>query len=203
MSVGLRGAVSTSSDTSEIVSANEVLNALDDNSLVARMVQGEKRAYRVIVERYYRGIIGIARRMGLTGGDAEDVAQDVFVRVWLHRDKWRADGGATFKTWLYRVAMNRVIDIKRKPQFVDGAELDEVPDGAMSAVDRLAQHQEFKRLRAAIKKLSDQQQIAINLFYDRELSNQEAASIMGVSVNAMESLLKRARKRLREELKTV
>ncbi|WP_147252112.1 sigma-70 family RNA polymerase sigma factor [Thalassospira profundimaris] len=203
MSVGLRGAVSTSSDTSEIVSANEVLNDLDDNSLVARMVQGEKRAYRVIVERYYRGIIGIARRMGLTGGDAEDVAQDVFVRVWLHRDKWRADGGATFKTWLYRVAMNRVIDIKRKPQFVDGAELDEVPDGAMSAVDRLAQHQEFKRLRAAIKKLSDQQQIAINLFYDRELSNQEAASIMGVSVNAMESLLKRARKRLREELKTV
>ena len=203
MSVGLRGAVSTSSDTSEIVSANEVLNDLDDNSLVARMVQGEKRAYRVIVERYYRGIIGIARRMGLTGGDAEDVAQDVFVRVWLHRDKWRADGGATFKTWLYRVAMNRVIDIKRKPQFVDGAELDEVPDGAMSAVDRLAQHQEFKRLRAAIKTLSDQQQIAINLFYDRELSNQEAASIMGVSVNAMESLLKRARKRLREELKTV
>ncbi|HAY49813.1 MAG: RNA polymerase subunit sigma [Thalassospira sp.] len=193
----------TSSDTSDIPAVSEVLSELDDNSLVARMVQGDKRAYRVVVERYYRGIVGIARRMGLTGGDAEDVAQDVFVRVWLHREKWRADGGATFKTWLYRVAVNRVIDIKRKPQFVDGAELDEVPDEAMSAVDRLAQHQEFKRLRLAIKKLSDQQQIAINLFYDRELSNQEAASIMGVSVNAMESLLKRARKRLREELKTI
>ncbi|MBO6770709.1 MULTISPECIES: sigma-70 family RNA polymerase sigma factor [Thalassospira] len=203
MSVGLRGAVPTSSDTSDIPAVSEVLSELDDNSLVARMVQGDKRAYRVVVERYYRGIVGIARRMGLTGGDAEDVAQDVFVRVWLHREKWRADGGATFKTWLYRVAVNRVIDIKRKPQFVDGAELDEVPDEAMSAVDRLAQHQEFKRLRLAIKKLSDQQQIAINLFYDRELSNQEAASIMGVSVNAMESLLKRARKRLREELKTI
>jgi|TARA_B100000161_G_C33552959_1_gene416292 RNA polymerase sigma-70 factor (ECF subfamily) len=195
--------VPTSSDTSDIPAVSEVLSELDDNSLVARMVQGDKRAYRVVVERYYRGIVGIARRMGLTGGDAEDVAQDVFVRVWLHREKWRADGGATFKTWLYRVAVNRVIDIKRKPQFVDGAELDEVPDEAMSAVDRLAQHQEFKRLRLAIKKLSDQQQIAINLFYDRELSNQEAASIMGVSVNAMESLLKRARKRLREELKTI
>jgi len=203
LSVGLRGAVPTSSDTSDIPAVSEVLSELDDNSLVARMVQGDKRAYRVVVERYYRGIVGIARRMGLTGGDAEDVAQDVFVRVWLHREKWRADGGATFKTWLYRVAVNRVIDIKRKPQFVDGAELDEVPDEAMSAVDRLAQHQEFKRLRLAIKKLSDQQQIAINLFYDRELSNQEAASIMGVSVNAMESLLKRARKRLREELKTI
>ncbi|MCC4240255.1 sigma-70 family RNA polymerase sigma factor [Thalassospira povalilytica] len=203
MSVGLRGAVPTSSDTSDIPAVSQDLSELDDNSLVARMVQGDKRAYRVVVERYYRGIVGIARRMGLTGGDAEDVAQDVFVRVWLHREKWRADGGATFKTWLYRVAVNRVIDIKRKPQFVDGAELDEVPDEAMSAVDRLAQHQEFKRLRLAIKKLSDQQQIAINLFYDRELSNQEAASIMGVSVNAMESLLKRARKRLREELKTI
>lgn len=203
MSVGFRQAVSASSDTSDMVSAKEVLNELDDNALVAHMVQGDKGAYRVIVERYYRGIVGIARRMGLVSGDAEDVAQDVFVRVWLHREKWRADGGATFKTWLYRVAVNRVIDLKRKPQFVDGTELDEVPDETMSAVDRLAQHQEFKRLRIAIKKLSDQQQIAINLFYDRELSNQEASAIMGVSVNAMESLLKRARKRLREELKTI
>ncbi|WP_430473467.1 sigma-70 family RNA polymerase sigma factor [Thalassospira lucentensis] len=186
-----------------MTSAKEVLSELDDNALVAHMVDGNKGAYRVIVERYYRGIVGIARRMGLVSGDAEDVAQDVFVRVWLHREKWRADGGATFKTWLYRVAVNRVIDLKRKPQFVGGTELDEVPDEAMSAVDRLAQHQEFKRLRIAIKKLSDQQQIAINLFYDRELSNQEASTIMGVSVNAMESLLKRARKRLREELKTI
>lgn len=203
MSLGLRQAVSTKSDISDAVSTKDVLTDLDDNSLVARMVDGDKRAYRVIVERYYRGIVSIARRMGLTGGDAEDIAQDVFVRVWLHRDKWQANGTATFKTWLYRVAVNRVIDIKRKPQFVDGSDLDEVPDEAMSAVDRLAKHQEFVRLRAAIKKLSDQQQIAINLFYDRELSNQEAASIMGVSVNAMESLLKRARKRLREELKTI
>lgn len=203
MSVGLREAVSTSSGTSDFASAKAALIELDDNALVARMVQSDKAAYRVIVERYYRGIVGVARRMGLVGGDAEDVAQDVFVRVWLHREKWQVDGSATFKTWLYRVAVNRVIDIKRKPQSVDGQELDEIPDESMSAVDRLAQHQEFKRLRKAIKKLSEQQQIAINLFYDRELSNQEAASIMGVSVNAMESLLKRARKRLREELKSI
>ncbi|WP_052657483.1 sigma-70 family RNA polymerase sigma factor [Thalassospira sp. HJ] len=199
----MREAVTTSSGTSAVASAKAALTELDDNALVACMVQGDKAAYRVIVERYYRGIVGVARRMGLVSGDAEDVAQDVFVRVWLHREKWQADGGATFKTWLYRVAVNRVIDIKRKPQAVGGEELDEVPDESMSAVDRLAQHQEFARLRKAIKKLSDQQQIAINLFYDRELSNQEAASIMGVSVNAMESLLKRARKRLREELKSI
>lgn len=202
MNLGLREAVTTSPGASANASAKAVLTELDDNALVARMVQGDKAAYRVIVERYYRGIVGVSRRMGLVGGDAEDVAQDVFVRVWLHREKWQADGGATFKTWLYRVAVNRVIDIKRKPQSVGDQELDDVPDESMSAVDKLAQHQEFKRLRKAIKKLSDQQQIAINLFYDRELSNQEAASIMGVSVNAMESLLKRARKRLREELKS-
>ncbi|WP_162181392.1 sigma-70 family RNA polymerase sigma factor [Thalassospira australica] len=194
--------MTTSPGASANASAKAVLTELDDNALVARMVQGDKAAYRVIVERYYRGIVGVSRRMGLVGGDAEDVAQDVFVRVWLHREKWQADGGATFKTWLYRVAVNRVIDIKRKPQSVGDQELDDVPDESMSAVDKLAQHQEFKRLRKAIKKLSDQQQIAINLFYDRELSNQEAASIMGISVNAMESLLKRARKRLREELKS-
>ncbi len=202
MNLGLREAVTTSPGASANASAKAVLTELDDNALVARMVQGDKAAYRVIVERYYRGIVGVSRRMGLVGGDAEDVAQDVFVRVWLHREKWQADGGATFKTWLYRVAVNRVIDIKRKPQSVGDQELDDVPDESMSAVDKLAQHQEFKRLRKAIKKLSDQQQIAINLFYDRELSNQEAASIMGISVNAMESLLKRARKRLREELKS-
>ena len=194
--------MTTGSQASEAGRQTAALSELADQDLVALMVRGDKRAYRVLVERYYRGIIGIARRMGLTSGDAEDAAQDVFVRVWLHREKWRPEG-ASFKTWLYRVAVNRVIDLKRKPQFVDGSDLESMPDDAMSPVEQLAQHQEFKRLRSAIKLLSEQQQIAINLFYDRELSNQEAAAIMGVSINAMESLLKRARKRLREELKAM
>tara|TARA_R110002049_G_scaffold309107_3_gene517232 strand:- start:54990 stop:55577 length:588 start_codon:yes stop_codon:yes gene_type:complete len=190
-----------STSLSETATAKVVLTEMDDNELVAMMMKGDKSAYRVLVERYYRGIIGITRRMGIVNGDGEDIAQDVFVRVWLHRKKWKPNGGATFKTWLYRVAVNRVIDFKRKPRMVEGEDLDTIPDESMSAVEKLAQHQEFQRLRAAIKKLSEQQQVAINLFYDRELSNQEAAMIMGVSVNAMESLLKRARKRLREELK--
>ncbi|WP_404424073.1 sigma-70 family RNA polymerase sigma factor [Thalassospira australica] len=202
MSVGIRREMTTGSQASEAGKQTAALSELADQDLVALMVRGDKRAYRVLVERYYRGIIGIARRMGLTSGDAEDAAQDVFVRVWLHREKWRPEG-ASFKTWLYRVAVNRVIDLKRKPQFVDGSDLESMPDDAMSPVEQLAQHQEFKRLRSAIKLLSEQQQIAINLFYDRELSNQEAAAIMGVSINAMESLLKRARKRLREELKAM
>ncbi len=202
MSVGIRREMTTGSQASEAGRQTAALSELADQDLVALMVRGDKRAYRVLVERYYRGIIGIARRMGLTSGDAEDAAQDVFVRVWLHREKWRPEG-ASFKTWLYRVAVNRVIDLKRKPQFVDGSDLESMPDDAMSPVEQLAQHQEFKRLRSAIKLLSEQQQIAINLFYDRELSNQEAAAIMGVSINAMESLLKRARKRLREELKAM
>ncbi|MCK2169352.1 sigma-70 family RNA polymerase sigma factor [Thalassospira xiamenensis] len=202
MSVGIRREMTTGSQASEAARQNASLSELADQDLVALMVRGDKHAYRVLVERYYRGIIGIARRMGLTGSDAEDAAQDVFVRVWLHREKWRPEG-ASFKTWLYRVAVNRVIDLKRKPQFVDGSDLENMPDEAISPVEQLAQHQEFRRLRNAIKLLSEQQQIAINLFYDRELSNQEAAAIMGVSVNAMESLLKRARKRLREELKAM
>ncbi|SOC29139.1 sigma-70 family RNA polymerase sigma factor [Thalassospira xiamenensis] len=202
MSVGIRREMTSGSQASEAARQTTALSELADQDLVALMVRSDKRAYRVLVERYYRGIIGIARRMGLTTGDAEDAAQDVFVRVWLHREKWRPEG-ASFKTWLYRVAVNRVIDLKRKPQFVDGSDLESMPDDAMSPVEQLAQHQEFKRLRSAIKLLSEQQQIAINLFYDRELSNQEAAAIMGVSVNAMESLLKRARKRLREELKAM
>ena len=202
MSVGIRREMTLGSQASEVARQAAALADLTDPDLVALMVHGDKRAYRVLVERYYRGIIGIARRMGLNGGDVEDAALDVFVRVWLHREKWRPEG-ASFKTWLYRVAVNRIIDLKRKPQFVDGGDLESIPDGAMSPVEKLAQHQEFKRLRTAIKLLSEQQQIAINLFYDRELSNQEAAAIMGVSVNAMESLLKRARKRLREELKAM
>ncbi|WOI12737.1 sigma-70 family RNA polymerase sigma factor [Thalassospira lucentensis] len=202
MSVGIRREMTSGSQASEAAKQTAALSELADQDLVALMVRSDKRAYRVLVERYYRGIIGIARRMGLTAGDAEDAAQDVFVRVWLHREKWRPEG-ASFKTWLYRVAVNRVIDLKRKPQFVDGSDLESMPDDAMSPVEQLAQHQEFKRLRSAIKLLSEQQQIAINLFYDRELSNQEAAAIMSVSVNAMESLLKRARKRLREELKAM
>lgn len=202
MSVGLSQNMTTASHVREAASQSVALSSLSDEALVERVVAGDKASYRVLVERYYRPIQGIARRMGLSSGDCEDVAQDVFVRVWLHREKWRADG-AKFKTWLYRVAVNRVIDFKRRPRPVENVEIEETPDDAMSPVEKLAQHQDFVRLRAAVKKLSDQQQIAINLFYDRELSNAEAAEIVGISVNAMESLLKRARKRLREELKNI
>ncbi|SME96862.1 RNA polymerase sigma-70 factor, ECF subfamily [Tistlia consotensis] len=170
----------------------------DDAGLMARVVEGDREAYRLLVERHYRGIFGLARRMGLQAAEAEDTAQDVFVRLWDKRESWQPDGAAGIKTWLYRVAVNRVIDLKRKPQALDLEQAPEPVDERQGAFDGISQAQELSQLREAIARLTEQQQLAISLFYHQELSNAEAASIMGVSVASVESLLKRARRCLRE-----
>ena len=123
-----------------------------------------------------------------------------FFKLWTNRDKWVREG-AQISTWLYRVTLNRSIDFKRRPKGETLDEAPEVEDRSPNAVTLIQRSQTSKMLKEATTKLSEQQQAALALFYQQELSNAEAAEVLGVSVNAMESLLKRARQKLREILK--
>jgi len=176
------------------------LGDLSDADLMDRVVANDQMAYQQIVKRHFEKMYALAYRMIQQGADAEDITQDVFFKLWTNRDKWTREG-AMVSTWLYRVTLNRCIDYKRKPQGTTLEEAPEVEDRSPSAVTLIQRSQTSKMLKEAQLKLSEQQQAALALFYQQELSNAEAAEVMGVSVNAMESLLKRARQRLREILK--
>ena len=172
----------------------------DDDELLERMREDDVSAYRELVGRHLDRGYAVAMRILKNGADAEDVVQDAFVKAWLSRRQWEA-GRAKFSTWLYRVVVNKCIDMTRA-QKLEG--LDDVPepaDDSIDAVTGIQKKQVYGQLGDALDRLPPQQKAAVVLFYYEELSNQDVAEIMGLSVGAVESLLKRARKGLRDVLR--
>jgi len=151
---------------------------------------------RALVARKLPRLLALATRMLGDRMEAEDVAQEAFVRIWKHAPRWRA-GEARFDTWLHRVALNLCYDRLR-------ANRDEPVDALPDSVDpgpppdaRLEAHARDAHVRAALAALPIRQREAIVLQYYQELSNTDAAAAMGITVDALESLLARARRNLR------
>ena len=172
---------------------------LQDDQLMLAVQQGDKRAYRSLVERYINRTVALARRFVANQSDAEDIAQDVFLTLWKNAHQWQP-GKAAFSTWLYRITVNRSIDYKRKMRFDPLDEVTEPEDGGLDAVSKIHTQQVSEKLRMAIGGLSEPQQVAMALYYHEGLSAARCAEVMEIKVNAVESLLKRGRQRLREQM---
>lgn len=171
-----------------------------DDVLMALIRDGDQAAYRLLVQRHLGRAFGLARRLTGNASEAEDIAQDAFLQVWRRRAQWR-DDGAQFSTWLYRVIVNRAIDCRRRPHNDDIDAVAEPASDAPDAVNVLHRRQVTARLQQAQEKLPEQQRIAITLYYFEGLSASDVAMVMGATVGAVESLLKRARQNLRQSLK--
>ncbi len=167
-----------------------------DAELLAAAARRDKAAFAEIASRYYRPVYRLAWRM--TGGhaDSEDIAQEAFIRLW--RDPGQVREAAALKGWLMRVAANGAIDRSRRRQ---ATPLDEMPEpaDARPRADRGLERQEAQRhVDRAIAALPERQRLALALVNFEGLSNIEAAAAMGTSVEAIESLLARARRGLKE-----
>ena len=186
-----------------IASANACVSippAMGDDELLARMQDDDADAYRVLVARHIDRAYGLALRILKSAADAEDVTQDAFVKAWLHRHSWQA-GRAKFSTWLYRVIVNRCIDLRRMPRSEWIDDVPEPADAADDSVTLIQRRQVYGQLESALARLPDQQRAAVALSYYDDLGNAEIAEVLGTSISAVESLLKRGRQRLRELLK--
>jgi len=127
------------------------------------------------------------------------VAQEVFVRAWRQARVWKP-GAGKFDTWMHRVALNLCYDRLRRRREDPTAEPPEQADPARSAEAGLIADAAAERVRAAIQALPERQRDALILCHYQELSNIEAADLLGVSVEAVESLLSRGRRALRSAL---
>ncbi len=171
-----------------------------DEALLARVAQGEPGAVRALVARKLPRLMALGQRMLGDSAEAEDVAQETFVRAWKQAGAWRP-GGAKFDTWMHRVALNLCYDRLRRRREVAMDNPPDRPDEDGAAPDRGLQANDVgKRVSAAMAALPDRQREAVTLCHYQELSNIEAAALMGVSVEALESLLSRGRRALRTAL---
>lgn len=183
---------------SPVLTGNPAMNS--DDELLARIAVADEAAFRCLVERHLDRAYGLALRILGNGADAEDVVQDTLLKVWTHRGRWES-GRAKFSTWLYRVVMNRCIDLRRQPRGEDVESIAEPIDSQPDAVTAMHRHEVNDMLETAMAKVPDQQRLALILSYHQELSNSEIAEVMDTTVPAVESLLKRGRQRLRELLR--
>jgi RNA polymerase sigma-70 factor (ECF subfamily) len=167
--------------------------------LLARVADGDEAAFRVLVDRHVGSLTGVARRMLADGAEAEDVAQETFVRLWRSAGDLEI-GGPGVRPWLMRVATNLCLDrLRARRRLQVDADVPETPVSAVQARG-LEEQQLSERVETALAALPERQRSALVLFHYEGLSQMEVAEAMDVSEEAVESLLARARRAVRGSL---
>jgi len=172
----------------------------DDRALLASIGRGDHRAFHVLMSRHMPFVLALAQRVLGSRADADEVAQEAFLRVWTTAPRWRADGEAQFRTWLYRVAVNLCLDRRRRLPALPLEDAGDPADPAPDSLDRVAAAETARLVAGALDVLPARQREAIVLCYYAGVPGTEAAGMLGISVSALESLLVRGRRALRLRL---
>ena len=182
--------------------ASSVNEPLTDLACVQRVGRGDQQAFRELVDRYLNAITRFALRTLRDQAEAEEVAQETFLRLWTAAAEFEPK--AQPKTWLYRVARNQCIDrIRKRRAHGQEVELQERAAGEDRPSALLLRKQTAAQVAQALETLPERQREAITLVHYEGLSGAEACEVLAVSAEALESLLARARRALREQLQHV
>jgi len=179
---------------------------LNDNEIISQVLSGDHQAYAGLVNRYQNYVFTLTLRMVKNREDAEEVAQDVFIKAY----KYLADfkGASKFTTWLYTIVNNTAISFLRKKKLdihsLDNEKVFEVADSQDSGMraNLVEQKSKLGMVNQAINLLSPDDAQIITLFYKAEQSLEETAQVLGIEVNAAKVRLHRARTRLKEKMET-
>lgn len=178
-----------------------MLHDKTDEELMQLVVNGHRLAFDQLVQRHVTYATAVARRFtGSYGAEAEDIVQDAFIKVWTNAASWQRRRGK-FTTWLYRIVMNAGIDRIRAQKPSTDVDWESLVDPADNAETSMAERQEDAVVAAAIRKLPEKQRVALALCYQQGLSNREAADVMNIHIKALEALLGRARRALKQDLR--
>ncbi|MGA2745220.1 MAG: sigma-70 family RNA polymerase sigma factor [Candidatus Sulfotelmatobacter sp.] len=186
--------------------------APSDAEIMLRAKAGDQSAFDYLVQKYRRPMVSFMYRMARNAAAAEDLAQEVFLRVYRSRASYEAS--AKFTTWLYRIATNLAVNHARdtrherpevqvsldEPNEESGATL-ELPDAGLTAEQVMVRRERMQAIRGKVEALPEQQRLAVIMHKYQQMDYKEIAQVLKKSESATKSLLFRAYETLRDQLK--
>lgn len=179
-----------------------------DFELMARIASGDDGAFAALFERHYQRVLNIVYRFLGSESEAEDIAQDAFMRI--YKAAARYEPTAQFTTWLYQIVANLCLNVRRKRgrsklKLVGGEERDDplnlAPDErALEGADAALISEDARLVREALQEIPENQRLALILMHFEQQSQAEIADALGITPNAAKQLCHRARASLRERL---
>ncbi len=197
----------------EAAASGEVRDdALSDAQIMLQVKAGDDSAFEFLVQKYRRAMVNFMFRMAHNNAAAEDLAQEVFLRVYRSRGSYEAS--AKFTTWLYRIATNLAVNHARdtrherpentvsldEPDQESGHTLD-LPDRTPSAEEAIVRRERVAAIRQRVQALPERQRIAVVMHKYQQMEYRQIADVLKLSESATKSLLFRAYETLREQLK--
>ncbi len=183
-----------------------------DAEVMLRVKAGDQPAFNYLVQKYRRPLVSFMYRMARNAAVAEDLAQEVFLRVYRSRESYEAS--AKFTTWLYRIATNLAVNHARdtrherpeimvsldEPDEATGMTMD-LADGEMTAEQVMVRRERLMGIRRKIEALPERQRLAVVMHKYQQMDYRQIAEVLELSESATKSLLFRAYETLREQLK--
>jgi len=183
-----------------------MLTGLNDNEIISKVLAGDQQAYALLVDRYQQYVFTLTLRFLKTREDAEEVAQDVFIKVYRSLADFR--GASKFSTWLYTIVNTTCITFLRKKKLethsLDHEKVFEAADSIDSGMraNLVEQKSRVAMVNQAIRLLSTEDAEILTLFYKGEQTLEEIATILTIAPNAAKVRLHRARTRLKDKMET-
>ena len=186
-------------------------SALPDSEVMLRAGQGDYAAFNYLIAKFHRPIHGFLNRMVRNQAEAEELAQEVFLRVYRSRASYAAE--AKFTTWLYRIATNLAVNFVRdhklertsptvnldEPDYETGMTPD-VADRQPGVEQKMLRAERMAEIRSHVMDLPERQRLAVLMHKYQEMDYREIAAVLKLSESATKSLLFRAYETLREKL---
>lgn len=171
----------------------QALENESDQTLLSLIKGGDEVAFSVLLDRHADRYYSLAFRYLFDKNEAEDIVQDCFLKIWKNPDIWNPSRTASFTTWFYRIVINASSDRNRRKKNLPLQDNFSRSDGQAAQDEVLMMKEQQIYLEREINRLTELQRSALNLCFYEDLSNKEAAEIMGLSVKALQSHLMRAK----------
>lgn len=172
-----------------------------DESLLLQVQSGDHASFETLVRRHTTRYYNLAYRYMANRESAEDIVQIAFLKLFENPSIWNPKKEVKFTTWFYRIVVNLCLDNKKRHSALPLPESSELIDNVPFQEDKALQQEIQSLLEAEIFSLPDRQKTALFLCFYEDMSHIEAAKIMETSIQALQSLLMRAKTTLKEKMK--